>query len=93
MESRGVALVTLPDLYCHRGLCSAPRLQAGALLIESGPAGGACSGAPCAFEFTYISHRQRKLDLRWGAPCYSAPGFLSVFISAPYPNSEPCLGT
>lgn len=45
MESRGMASVTLPDLCCHRGLCSAPRLQAGALLIESDPAKGACHRA------------------------------------------------
>lgn len=67
MESRGVALVTLPDLCCHRGLCSAPRLQAGALLIESGLARGACNGVT-ASEFTYISCKQRKLDWRWRAP-------------------------
>lgn len=78
-----MALVTLPDLCCCRGLCSAPRLQAGALLIESGPAWGACSGAHSASEFTYINCRQRKLDSRLGAPCYSAPSLPSVFVSAP----------
>lgn len=73
MESSWVALVTPPDLCCHHGLCSAPGLQAGAQLIESGLAGGAWDRAHCASEFTYIGCRQRKADLRWGAPCYSAP--------------------
>lgn len=35
--------------------------------------GESANRAPCASKFTYAGCRQRKLDLRWEAPCYSAP--------------------
>lgn len=82
MESREVALVTLPDLCCHRGLCSAPDSRLEPCSLNQVQPGGACNGAHHASKCTYISCRRRKLGLRWGAPCYSAPEATSIH-SAP----------
>lgn len=74
MESSRVAWVTPPDLCLSSwAFVQCPRLQAGALLIESGLAGGACNGAHYAPEFTYIGGRKGKLNLSWGSTLLGSP--------------------
>lgn len=64
MESREVTLVTPPDLSCHRGLCSVPRLQAGALLIESGQPGEPATGLLVHLNlFTPVADRETGFEL------------------------------
>lgn len=91
MESRGVTLVTLPDLCCHHGLCSVPWLRLEPCSLNQAWRGEPATGLLVHLNlFTPVADRGNWI---WnGEYPIIQPQKPLVVISVPYPNSEPCLG-